>query len=33
MQDKPMMIIGGSGDIDEEYAKDFYIPMNFGFGE
>ena len=31
--DKPMKIIGGSGDIDEEYAKDFYIPMDFGFGE
>lgn len=25
---KPMMIIGGSSDIDEEYAKDFYLPMN-----
>ena len=31
--DKPMKIIGGSGEIDEEYAKDFYIPMDFGFGE
>ncbi len=30
---KPMKVIGGSGDIDEEYAKDFYIPMDFGFGE
>lgn len=27
---KPMMIIGGSSDIDEEYAKDFYLPINFG---
>lgn len=25
---KPMMIIGGSSDIDEEYAKDFYLPIN-----
>ena len=25
---KPMTIIGGSDDIDEEYAKDFYLPMN-----
>lgn len=25
---KPMMIIGGSSDIDEEYAKDFYLPMD-----
>jgi hypothetical protein len=23
-----MMIIGGSSDIDEEYAKDFYLPMD-----
>ena len=30
MPNKPMMIIGGSSDIDEEYAKDFYLPMNFG---
>ena len=30
MPDKPMMIIGGSSDIDEEYAKDFYL-LNFGF--
>ena len=27
---KSMMIIGGSNDIDEEYAKDFYLPMDFG---
>lgn len=27
---KPLMIIGGSSDIDEEYAKDFYLPMSFG---
>lgn len=27
---KPMMIIGGSNDIDEEYAKDFYLPMDLG---
>lgn len=25
---KSMTIIGGSDDIDEEYAKDFYLPMN-----
>lgn len=25
---KPMMIIGGSSDIDKEYAKDFYPPIN-----
>lgn len=25
---KPMMIIGGSNDIDDEYAKDFYLPMD-----
>ena len=25
---KPMTIIGGSDDIDEEYVKDFYLPMN-----
>lgn len=31
MPDKPMMIIGGSSDIDEEYAKDFYLPINLGF--
>lgn len=26
--DKPMMIIGGSKYIDEEYAKDFYFPIS-----
>jgi hypothetical protein len=31
MPNKPMMIIGGSSDIDEEYAKDFYLPMDSGF--
>lgn len=29
MPNKPMMIIGGSSDIDEEYAQDFYLPINF----
>lgn len=29
MPNKPMMIIGGSSDIDEEYAKDFYLPIDF----
>lgn len=24
------MIIGGSSDIDEEYAKDFYPPIELG---
>ena len=28
---KPMKIIGGSSDIDEEYAKDFYPPINLSF--
>ena len=31
MPNKPMMIIGGSSDIDEEYAKDFFLPMDYGF--
>ena len=26
--DKPMMIVGGSKYIDEEYAKDFYFPIS-----
>lgn len=29
MPNKPMIIIGGSSDIDEEYAKDFYLPIDF----
>lgn len=28
---KPMKIIGGSSDIDKEYAKDFYPPINLSF--
>ena len=30
ISNKPMMIIGGSSDIDEEYAKDFYLPIKLG---
>lgn len=30
MPNEPMMIIGGSSNIDEEYSKDFYLPIDFG---